>query len=97
MAKVEELCVRAQIADESEQVENSVVQTRYQHVTEIEPEAGTYYCDCSGYVSYVLQQVAPKHLSVIPREPNWDRPRAFKYYEFFASLDSTSTDGWIRI
>ena len=97
IAKTVDFPIVEQIASESERIEGDVVRTKYRHITEIDPGTGTYYCDCSGYVSYVLQQVAPKHLRLIPKEANWDRPRAFKYYEFFASLSSSSTNGWIQI
>ena len=85
------------IALESRQIEQTLIRTKYQHVTQIDSATGTYNCDCSGFVSYVLAQVAPAHLKLIRKEKNWDRPRAFKYYEYFASLDTDSSQPWRRI
>lgn len=94
MANAKEASTAGQIAGEAERILSNVVETRYQHTTDIQPDTGIYYCDCSGYVSYVLQQIAPKHLQAIPKESNWDRPRAFKYYQYFASLASNASGGW---
>jgi hypothetical protein len=50
----------------------------------------------------VLKSVAPQNLAAIPIDteqpgPSETRPRAFEYYDFFASLTSKSTGAWSRI
>jgi hypothetical protein len=86
-----------QIASKAESIVNTLVQTDYQHTEHIDAAAGIYDCDCNGFVGFVLENVAPAHYHMIPKEKNQRRPRAFKYYGFFASLTSESAGGWHRI
>jgi hypothetical protein len=83
------------VADEAECVVNDVKHTKYQHKSYIDVATGTYDVDCNGFVGYVLQKVAPDHYHEIPKETDQDRPRAFKYYDFFAHLPEGS--GWHQI
>jgi hypothetical protein len=85
------------IASKAECIVNSLVQTDYQHIEHIDPAAGIYDCDCNGFVGFVLDTVAPAHYHMIPKEKNQRRPRAFKYFGFFASLTPESMGGWQRI
>lgn len=85
------------IGTEAEHIVHSLKHTHYQHNEEIHPSTGTYDCDCSGFVSYVLKRVAPEHLQVIPKESGWAIPRAFKYEEFFRSLAGHPEKGWRAI
>ena len=87
----EELAARAKF------IVNTVKGTDYQHVDNIDAAKGIYDCDCNGFVGYVLHEVAPKHLALVPKETGQARPRAFKYYDFFASLTPKSSGGWHRI
>ena len=48
-------------------------------------------------MGFVLDNVAPVHYRLTPKETNQRRPRAFKYYGYFASLTPQSTGGWHRI
>ena len=86
--------VRHQIAAEARRIVDTLKHTKYQHKTHIDEETATFYVDCSGFVSYVLQRVAPERYAEVPKEATHDRPRAFKYYEFFASLPGEPTKGW---
>lgn len=86
-----------QIASKAESIVNSLVQTDYQHTELIDPSAGIYDCDCNGFAGFVLDDVAPAHYHLIPKETSQRRPRAFKYYGYFASLTPESTGGWHRI
>jgi hypothetical protein len=86
-----------QLAAQAEQIVNTVTQTDYQHVDNIDVAKGIYDCDCNGFVGFVLETVAPKHLALVPKEADESRPRAFKYYGFFASLTPRSPGGWRRI
>jgi hypothetical protein len=85
------------ICGEAEHIVHTLKHTHYQHHEEINPSTGTYDCDCSGFVSYVLKRVAPEQLQVIPKESSWAIPRAFKYEEFFSSLPGHAEKGWRKI
>ncbi len=88
--------ISAQLASRAEAIVESVQQTTYQHTTAINAERGLYDCDCSGFVSYILSTLAPRHYASIPREPDQDWPRAFMYYDYLSQLGGTST-AWRRI
>lgn len=85
------------IAAKAESVVNTLTQTDYQHVEKIDASAGVYDCDCNGFVSYILSNTVPQQYALIPKEVNQLRPRAFKYFNFFASLTPESTGGWSRV
>jgi hypothetical protein len=89
------------IAALAESIVNTLTQTDYQHVDKIDPASGVYDCDCNGFVAYVLKSAAPQNLAAIPIDTqpgsSESRPRAFEYYDFFASLTARSTGGWSRI
>jgi len=85
------------VGNEAEQIVRTLRHTHYQHQQHIDVATGTYDVDCSGFVSFVLQQVAPEHLHLIPKESGWEIPRAFKYEEFFSSLSSRAEHGWRAI
>jgi hypothetical protein len=57
------------------------------------PATGTYDCDCSEFVGYILEQIAPANYALIPKEEHQLRPRAFRYYEYFHSLPDDAP-GW---
>jgi GH18 family chitinase len=90
-------CDRARLFWEAESIVNTLKQTDYQHVEHIEPALGVYDCDCNGFVGFVLETFAPANYKLVPKEKTQPRPRAFKYFEFFASLTPQSTGGWRRI
>ena len=74
----------------------SVLKTRYTHEIRIDDTAGIYYCDCSGFVEYLLSRTAPNHL--IPLRDlstnNHDkRPLAHDFYTFFSRLTTTESEG----
>lgn len=80
------MTIPEQIASKAEAIVNSLVQTDYQHPEHIDAGAGVYDCDCNGFVGFLLDSVAAAHYNMIPKETDQPRPRAFKYYGFFASL-----------
>jgi len=82
------------VAAKAEGIFNDVKETRYEHKSHIVVSTGTYDVDCNGFVGYVLEQVAPEHLCEIPKEEHQLRPRAFKYYNFFADLPNGGAGGW---
>ncbi len=85
------------LAARAEWIVNSLQQTDYQHTEFIDADAGIYDCDCSGFVGYVLQQLAPAHYRELPKESTQPRPRAFEYYNFFSSLGTSPNEGWQRV
>ncbi len=90
------------IAALAEKIVNTLTHTVYQHVDKIDPASGVYDCDCNGFVAHMLKSTAPQNLAAIPIDteqpgPSETRPRAFEYYDFFASLTARSTGGWSRI
>ncbi len=89
------------IAAKAESIVNTLTQTDYQHVDNIHPGSGVYDCDCNGFAAYVLQAVALANFEKIPIDTQTGsvelRPRAFEYYDFFASLTPQSAGGWSRV
>src|SRR5450631_3626994 len=83
MTPIPRLSLSHQIAWQAEFIVDNLQQTDYQHTDNIAVDRGVYDCDCSGFVSFVLQRAAPDHYAMIPKEATQPRPRAFKYYEFF--------------
>ena len=88
----------AQLADQAEQIVNTLVETHYVFRDGIDPDTGVYDCDCSIFAGYVLKGAGPKHFDLIPQtEPNRKWPRAFEYYNFFSGLATTPVSGWSSI
>ena len=85
------------VASRAESIVDNLQETHYTHVEHIDVAAGVYDCDCSGFVGFVLQEVAPTHYGLIPFDGSEPRPRAFEYYDFFSSLTPESTGGWHQI
>jgi hypothetical protein len=53
-------------ADRAGDILASIKETRYVHTLFVDADAGIYDVDCSGFVSWILQQIAPRHLQQIP-------------------------------
>lgn len=89
------------IAAKAESVVNTLTQTSYQHVDKIDPGSGVYDCDCNGFAAFILRAVALQNFEEIPIDTQAgsveSRPRAFEYYDFFASLTPQSAGGWSRV
>jgi hypothetical protein len=85
------------IAARAESIVNTLTQTNYQHVDKINADTGVYDCDCNGFVSFVLSNTAPQQYALIPKEAHHSRPRAFNYFNYFASLTPESSAGWRRV
>jgi hypothetical protein len=54
------------------------VQTDYQHNENIDAAAGIYDCDCSEFMGFVLQHVAPEYYAMVPLEPGQPIPGALE-------------------
>jgi hypothetical protein len=87
----------ARLASHAQSIVDTLDETSYQHVENIDEAAGVFDCDCNGFVGYVLEQEAPLHYGLIPKEADQQRPRAFEFYDFFSSLKPASHRGWQRI
>jgi hypothetical protein len=85
------------VTAKAKHIVDTLKETKYVHKESIDSDAGVYDCDCNGFVGYVLKHVASDHYFKIPKEDDQNRPRAFKYFEFFASLPSELTGSWQRI
>ncbi len=97
MTPVRRLTLPEQTASQAELIVNSLQETKYQHHEVIDVDRGKYDCDCSAFVSFVLNRSAPAHFAMIPKEAAPPRPRAFEFHDFFHALTSQSTGGWHRI
>ena len=63
----------------------------------MDPDTGTFLTDCSGFVSYVLDGIAPEHYGAIPRETGHAYPRAFEFFDYFASRAVHASRTWRRV
>lgn len=89
------------IAAAAESIVNTLTRTDYQHIDNIVPQSGVYDCDCNGFVAFILRKAALQNFEAIPIDTQLgsveSRPRAFEYYDFFASLTAQSKGGWSRV
>lgn len=83
-----------ELADAARRLLGDVRETHYQHRTHIDKATGVYDMDCSGFVDYLLKQVAPEKFSQIPVEPGHVRPRAVMYFQFLSRLRQRPVPGW---
>jgi hypothetical protein len=95
MAASESLTLK--LADQASDILSNVKQTSYVHKLSIDAAAGIYDVDCSGFVSWILQQIAARHLQQIPVDASAGRPLAHDYYQFFASRSAEAEQGWQQI
>jgi hypothetical protein len=75
-------------------IEQTTVRTRYQHRTVVDPRRGVYLFDCSGLVTWVLEQEAPtsRKYTYAPR------PTARDYVEAIDRAPARGTrGGWQRV
>jgi hypothetical protein len=81
------------------QILNTMKMTVYQHVTDIDPAAGQYNCDCSGLVSFLLKKELPQHYKAITYPSRLKHPRAIEFAKNFAAApaDPKPTDLWQHI
>ena len=77
---------RHQVAAEADAILLSVRQTDYTHHTHVDVTAGRYDMDCSAYVGYVLQRIAPQHYGTIHNGGGSHGPLAVDFYHRFHAL-----------
>jgi hypothetical protein len=85
------------LADQAGDILANVKETHYTHTQFVDAGAGIYDVDCSGFVSWILQQIASRHLQQIPVDASAKRPLAHDYYQFFASRSVEAAQGWQQI
>jgi hypothetical protein len=85
------------LAAQAQFIVNNLLQTDYQHEDNINLAEGVLDCDCSEFVGFVLDGLAPDQYGLIPHESGQPRPRAFEYHRFFAALAAASSAGWSMI
>jgi hypothetical protein len=83
-----------QVAAEADAILLSVQHTAYTHVTKVDVATGRYDMDCSAYVGYVLQRIAPQHYGTIHNGGGAHGPLAVDFYHRFDALPPGGADGW---
>jgi hypothetical protein len=74
------------VHDEAMRILGSIKTTEYRHKTDIDEKKGAYYCDCSGFVGYVLNRSVTGDGRKGPLANGKSRPLAMDYEKFFAGL-----------
>jgi hypothetical protein len=78
---------------------NSIKLTEYRHKTDIDEKKGAYYCDCSGFVGYVLNRTVAKDDGKGPFHDGRKRPLARDYEKGFAKAPEKADGkgGWQQV
>jgi hypothetical protein len=87
------------VHDEAVRILNSIHTTKYQHKPDIDEKKGAFYCDCSGFVGYVLNRTVSKEDAKGPLHNARKSPTAMEYEKFFAAAPTNAAgDGrWQQI
>jgi hypothetical protein len=88
-----------QVFDEATRILNGIKVTKYKHETDIDEAKGVYYCDCSGFVGYVLKQTVAKDDPQGPLSNGKKRPTAMEFEKAFAASPAKAEDGghWQKV
>ena len=89
----------AQFAARIETLLESLKETEYQHLTEIDESKGSVKCDCSGLVGFILRHEFPEaYVSLKGDEAQWrKRPVSVTYHETFMEAGETGTGPWQQV
>jgi hypothetical protein len=71
------------VYDEAMRILSSIQSTKYVHKTDIDEKEGHYYCDCSGFVGYVLIRTVSKNDHNGPLHDGDRRPVAAEFERHF--------------
>jgi hypothetical protein len=71
------------VHEEAVRILEGMEKTKYQHRTQIDESKREYYCDCSGFVGYVLNRTVGKDGTGALGDGR-ERPLAMHYEQFFA-------------
>jgi hypothetical protein len=87
------------VHEEAVRILNSIQVTEYRHTTDIDEKKGTYYCDCSGFVGYVLNRTVAKDDGKGPFRDGRNRPLAMDYEKGFAKApeNADGNGGWQQV
>src|SRR4051812_3387887 len=81
------------VHSEAVRILNGIKLTEYRHETQIDEKKGEYYCDCSGFVGYVLNQTVAKDDPKGPLGDKKRRPLAMNYERAFEAAPETAANG----
>jgi hypothetical protein len=72
--------------------------TAYSHETLVDEDACVFLYDCSGFVDYALERVAPEARDALPHTPG-NRPLAKDFFEFLQELASggKKSRAWVAV
>jgi hypothetical protein len=72
--------------------------TAYSHETLVDEDACVFLYDCSGFVDYALERVAPEARDALPHTPG-KRPLAKDFFEFLQKLASggKKSRAWVAV
>lgn len=104
-SKIAADAISSRIYNKAEEIFEHTTSSHYEHLHEAVTQQVQQYnggyetrTDCSGFVSYVLYCVAPKHFDFIYRMSGHTYPRARTYARVFSELDSNqATNGWLKV
>jgi hypothetical protein len=82
------------VAAEAEAILLTVQHTVYTHDTYVDVRTGIYDMDCSAYVGYVLERIAPHHYDTIHNGGGAHGPLAVDFYHRFHALPPDGAEGW---
>jgi len=93
------------IYNQAEYIFEHTQSSHYEHLHEkaydLVKEAGDTYkitTDCSGFVSYIIESIAPKHYESVSQMSHRSYPHASTYAAFFQQLPNDAPlDGWLKI
>jgi len=75
----------------------NIEHTTYSHKIYIDESKGIYKLDCSGFISYLLNETRPTAQAAIPH-PGQQRPLAEDFYRYFKGLSkSPNKAGWSKV
>ena len=83
------------IVTKAREILHDCKQTTYDHKTEIDESTGTYNCDCSALVGFILKEVSPDHYKSLLVSAH-HRALAVNFYNTFVGDPTTrpSTGRW---
>jgi hypothetical protein len=89
----------SKLLNRAHHVLDTLKSSSYQHVSDIDEQAGEFHCDCSGFVGWLLRKEMPDQYKAVPFPKITKRPRAVDYYEAFlaAPTEPQSAKPWLRI
>ncbi len=86
------------MVQEAQRIVAAVKSSSYSHKTRINEAEGSYLCDCSGFVGWILKKVAPDALKAVSVSKGHSHALAEDFYTAFsAAADDAASTPWRRI